>query len=64
VGQKVARLIHHVNGALAIRNADVHVQSKNEVRAREQLHVFDDLLVTFALSDVLVAPMGKRMRAD
>ena len=48
----------------AIRNSDVHVQSENQVRAREQLHVFHDFLVTFAFGDELIVPMRKRMRAD
>ena len=39
VRQKIARLIHHVNGRIAIRNADVNVQSENQIRTREQLHV-------------------------
>ena len=42
VRQKIARLIHHVDGRLAIGNADMNVQSENQIRAREQLHVFDD----------------------
>src|SRR5439155_17181785 len=62
--QKIARLIHHVNGHFAIGYAYVHVQSKNKIRTSEQLHVLNNLLVTFALGDVLVAPVRKRMRAD
>ena len=64
VRQKIARLIHHVDGALAIGHSDMNVQPKDQVCPGEQLHVFDDLLVTFALSDVLVPPVRKRMRAD
>ena len=35
----------------------MNVQPENQICACEQLHVFDDLLVTFALGDVLVAPV-------
>ena len=63
VRQKITRLIHDVNGRFAIGNADVHVQSEDEIRAREQLHVFDDLLIALAFGDELVVPMRKRMRA-
>src|SRR5947207_10868665 len=64
VREKIARLIHDVNRALAIRNADMHVQSEDEIGACELLHVLDDLLIAFALSNELVAPVRKRMRAD
>src|SRR5262249_3006719 len=40
------------------------MQSENEIRASKQLHIFNDLLVTFAFGDVLVAPVRKRMCAD
>src|ERR1039457_2663422 len=62
--KEVAGLIHDVDGRFAIGNTDVHVQSENEVRAREQLHVFHDFLVTLAFGDELIVPMRKRMRAD
>ena len=61
--QKIARLIHDVNGGFAIGNADVDVQSENEIRARQQLHVFHDLPVALAFGDELIVPMRKRMRA-
>src|SRR6266542_613246 len=63
VREKIARLIHHVNGALPIRNADMHMQSEDEIGARELLHVLDDLLISLALSNELIAPVRKRMRA-
>src|SRR5207249_803878 len=62
VREKIARLIHDVNGALPIRNADMHVQSEDEIGARELLHVLDDLLISLALSNELIAPVRKRMR--
>src|SRR5713226_9565613 len=40
------------------------VQSENEIGARELLHVLDDFRITLALSDELIAPMRKGMRAD
>ena len=61
--QKIARLIHYVDGHFAIGDANMHVQSKNEIRACKQLHIFDDLLVPFAFGDVLVAPVRKRVCA-
>src|SRR6266487_5654369 len=63
VREKIARLIHDVNRALPIRNADMHVQSEDEICACELLHVLDDLLIAFALSNELIAPVRKRMRA-
>src|SRR5437764_13128401 len=62
VREKIARLIHDVNGALPIRNADMHVQSEDEIGARELLHILDDLLISLALSNELIAPVRKRMR--
>ena len=62
VRQEIARVIHHVDRRLAILDADVHVQAENQVRARHQLHVFDDLVVALVGIDVLRAPVGKRMR--
>src|SRR5438094_6230712 len=62
--QKIARLVHHVDSHFAIGYAHVHVQSKNEIRAGEQLHVLNDLLVTLALGDVLVPPVRKRVGAN
>jgi hypothetical protein len=64
VRQKIARLIHHVDGNVAIWNADVNMQSENQVRPGQQLHVLYNLLITLAFSDELVAPMRERMRAD
>src|SRR5439155_11795128 len=63
VGEKIARLIHDVNRTLPIRNADMHVQTENEIGASELLHVLDDLLISLALSNKLIAPVRKRMRA-
>ena len=57
VRQKIARLIHYVDGDIAIWNANVHVQSKNEVRAGEQLHILYNLLIALAFSDELIVPM-------
>ena len=64
MGQKIARLIHHVNRHFAVRDTHVHMQTKNEIRTCKQLHVFDDLLVAFAFGDVLVAPVRKGVCAD
>ena len=52
-----------MNGRFAIRNADMHVQSENQVRARQQLHVFHDFLIALAFGDELIVPVRKRMRA-
>jgi hypothetical protein len=52
-----------VDGRFAIGNSDVHVQSKDEIGARELLHVLDDFLIALAFGDELIAPMGKRMCA-
>ena len=57
--EKIAGLIHDVNGAVAIRNADVHVQSEDEIGASELLHVLDNFLISLALSNELIAPVRK-----
>src|SRR5436309_522298 len=64
VRQEIAGLIHHVDRRLAIRNSHVDVQSENEIRARERLHIFQYLLVTLTFGDELVAPMREGMRSD
>src|SRR5450432_114412 len=61
VWQKISRLVHDVNRSLAMRNADMHMQTKNEIGPRDLLHVFDDFLVTLAFGDELIVPMRKRM---
>ena len=43
VRQEVAQLVHQVNQRLAVLDADVHVEAEDEVRARDHLHVLDDL---------------------
>src|SRR5207245_7643889 len=62
VREEIARLIHDVNRTLPIRNADVHMQTEDEIGASELLHVLDDLLISLALSNKLIAPVRKRMR--
>src|SRR5438046_8013994 len=64
VGQKIACLVHHVDGDLAIWDTNMNVQSENKVRARQLLHVLDDFAVALALSNELIAPVRKWMRAD
>src|SRR2546423_2225472 len=64
VRQKIAGLIHHMNGGFTVWNSDVDVQSENQVRARERLHIANNFLIALALGDELVAPMRKRMRPD
>jgi hypothetical protein len=63
VRQKITGLIHHVDGRLAIWNANVHMQSENQIRARERLHILENFLVALAFGDELVAPVRERMRA-
>ena len=60
--QEVPELIHQVNQRLAVLDADVHVQAEDQVGARDDLHVLDDLPVALVGIDVLVAPVGERMR--
>ena len=61
--QEIARLVHDIDSFLAVGNSDVHVQSEDEVRARDLLHVFDDGGVALVHRDQLVHPMRERMRA-
>ena len=60
--QEVTHLIHQMNRRFAVLDADVHVQAENQVRARDELHVFDDLQIALVRIDVLHAPVGERMR--
>src|SRR5439155_22996133 len=60
VREEIAGLIHHVNRCLAIWNSDMDVQSENQIRASERLHVFQNLGVTLAFGDELIAPMRER----
>src|SRR5436309_15368899 len=62
--QEMARLSDHVEGHCAIRYSPVYVEFENAIRASQQLHVFNELLVTLALGDVLVALVRERMRPD
>src|SRR5205085_7460359 len=64
VGQEIARLVHHMNGRFAGRYADVHMQAEDQIRPRQALHVFHDLLVTLSFGDELVVPVRKGVRAD
>src|SRR5262249_8581219 len=57
VRQKITGLIHYMDRRLPIGNADVHVQSENQIRPRERLHVLDDFLVSLAFSNELIAPV-------
>src|SRR2546421_5570761 len=52
-----------MDSRIAARNSHVRVETENEVRTRELLHVADDFFVALAFGDELVAPMRKGMRA-
>src|SRR5437899_6025289 len=54
VREKIARLIPDVNRTWPIRNADVHVQTADEIGACELLHVLADLLLSLVLSTRLI----------
>ena len=54
-------MIHDVDRGLAVLDADVDVQAEDEVGARHQLHVFDDVLVALVGVDFLDAPIAERM---
>ena len=60
--QEVPHLVHQVNAGFAILDADVHVQAEDQVRARHELHVLDDLQVALVGIDVLDAPVREWMR--
>src|SRR5205085_2978131 len=64
VRQEIARLVHDVDGRFAGRYADVHMQAEDQIRPRQALHVFHDLLVALSFGDELVVPVGKGVRAD
>jgi hypothetical protein len=56
-------MVHDIDRFFAIRDADVNVESENEIGARDLLHVFDDVRVALVRRDQLVHPMRKWMRA-
>ncbi len=61
VRQEVPHLVHELDERLAVFDADVHVQAEDQVRARDDLHVLDELQVSLVRVDVLDAPVGERM---
>ena len=63
VRQEVARAVHDLDGRLAVLDADVHVQSENQVGARDHLQVFHDDAVALVGIDLLLVPLRERMRA-
>ena len=60
--QKIPRMIHQLDRNLSVLDPDVHVQSKNKVCARHQLHIFHNVLVALIRINFLGPPVGKRMR--
>jgi hypothetical protein len=63
MGQEITRLVHDMDRHLAICDPDMDVQPKDEVGARNLLHIFDDFLVALPFGDELIVPMRKGMRA-
>ena len=57
VREKITRLVHELDCLLAIRDADVHVQSENEIRPRNLLQIVDDRGIALARRDQLIHPM-------
>ena len=56
---KIAGVIHHVNRSLAVYDADVHVETEDEIRTRHQLHVLDDIFVAIVGINLLHSPVGE-----
>jgi hypothetical protein len=56
-------LVHDIDGFFPVRNTCVHVQSENEIGARDLLHVLDDGGVALIGGNEQVHPMRKRMGA-
>src|SRR5690349_8122927 len=52
--EKIAHLVHHMDGDAAVRNSHMNVQAKDQVGSRDLLHVFDNLGVAFAFGNILV----------
>src|ERR1039458_7595010 len=55
--QEVPHGIHDVDGGIAVLNADVDVQSENQVGARDELHVLDHLRIAFVGINLLQLPV-------
>ncbi len=62
VRQKVPHRIHDANRRLAVLNAYVHMQAKDQVGARHQLQVLHHLVVARVGINLLRPPVCKRMR--
>src|SRR5881628_1183269 len=63
VRQEVARLVHGLDAALAVGDAHVDVQAEDEELADDVLQLLLEHLVALVLGDLLVLPVGERMRA-
>ena len=60
---EIARVIHQVDRRLAILHAHMYVQTKNQIRSRHQLQIFDNILVALVRINFLRSPIGKWMRS-
>ena len=63
VRQEIARGVLELDGGLAVGHADVDVQAEDEVGAGDLLEIVQHALVALAGGDLLVNPVGKRVRA-
>ena len=55
--EEITRLVHDIDSLLAVGNCHMHVQTKNETRACNLLHVFNDCCVAFVNGDELIHPV-------
>ena len=63
MGEEIARLVQQIDDRRAVRHRDVDVQSEDQQRPRELLHLLDDVLVALAGGDDLVDPARERVGA-
>src|SRR2546430_6267507 len=62
VWKEIARLVHHLDPRLAIRDADVHVKAKDEELADHVLQLVLKDFVSLVLGYLLVLPVREGMR--
>ena len=62
VRQEIAHRVHDADRCFAVFDADVHVEAEDEVGARDELEIFDHLVIARIGIDLLRAPVGEGMR--
>src|SRR5438034_2472951 len=62
MGKEIARLVHHLDATLGIRDADMDMQAEDEQLADHVLELILEDLVALGLGHLLVLPVRERVR--